>query len=70
MRKRLMAVAAAATVAAGMCAPAALAAVPAGDQDTNFVRTAPPVAVAARRLPRPPRPRFSARSARLSSPRR
>ncbi|MFF1560850.1 DUF4142 domain-containing protein [Streptomyces sp. NPDC058279] len=40
MRKRLLGVAAAATVVTGMCAPAALAAVPVGDQDTNFVRSA------------------------------
>ncbi|MET9960019.1 DUF4142 domain-containing protein [Streptomyces sp. NPDC006326] len=39
MRKRLLAVAAAATAVTGMYAPAALAAVPAGDQDTSFAST-------------------------------
>ncbi|MEU3723946.1 DUF4142 domain-containing protein [Streptomyces sp. NPDC031705] len=39
MRKRLLSMAAAATAVAGLCAPAALAAVPAGDQDTSFVKT-------------------------------
>ncbi|MEU6895353.1 DUF4142 domain-containing protein [Streptomyces sp. NPDC046557] len=40
MRKRLLGVAAAATVATGMWAPAAMAATPANDQDANFVRSA------------------------------